>query len=74
MTFVLEAPFATAEDTAEELGVSKTRLRRLLRLVDGRQITYRRTSDDKIAHKKSARFVTSTKKRKHARGKAKKAA
>ena len=33
MAIVLNSTFATAEDTAKELGVSKTRLKRLLRLV-----------------------------------------
>jgi hypothetical protein len=32
MSVVLETPFATAEDTARELGVSKARLKQLLRL------------------------------------------
>lgn len=74
MTIILEAPFATAEDTAEELGVSKSRLKRLIRLVDEQAVTHRRSSNHRIVRKKGATFVNSTRKRKHARGKAKKAA
>ena len=67
MTIVLHSKFATAEDTAKALGVSKSRLKRLLRLVEAG-----RSNGNKVAHKNGARILTST--RKNARGKVKKVA
>lgn len=72
MTIVLHSPFATAEDTAEVLGVSKSRLKRLVRLVNAPAMASRRSSGNKIAGKNGTRKLTSA--RKNARGKAKKAA
>lgn len=69
MTIVLNSTFATAEDTAKELGVSKTRLKRLLRLVASG-----RSNSNKAAHKNGARILASARKRKNARGKVKKVA
>ena len=69
MTIVLDSKFATAEDTAKELGVSKTRLKWLLRLAASG-----RANGDKAAGKNGARVLTSTRKRKNARGKVRKVA
>jgi hypothetical protein len=69
MTIVLNSKFATAEDTAKELGVSKTRLRWLLRLVESG-----RSNGNKAGHKNGTRIATSTRKRKNARGKVRKVA
>jgi hypothetical protein len=75
MTIILNSEFATAEDTAKELGVPRSRLKRLVRLVHERVIaSSRRANGNKIAHKNGARLLTSTRKRKDTRGKAKKAA
>ena len=59
MTIVLDSKFATAEDTAKALGVSKTRLKWLLRLVESG-----RSKGNKAGHKNGARNLTSTRKRK----------
>jgi hypothetical protein len=69
MSIVLNSKFATAEDTAKALGVSKTRLKWLLRLVESG-----RSKGNKTGHKNGARNLTSTRKRKNARGKVKKVA
>jgi hypothetical protein len=69
MTIVLDSKFATAEDTAKELGVPKSRLKWLLRLVASG-----RANGNKAAKKNGARILTSTRKRKNARGKVKKVA
>ena len=69
MTIVLDSKFATAEDTAKALGVSKTRLKWLLRLVESGK-----PNGNKDRHKNGARNLTSTRKRKNARGKVKKVA
>ncbi len=74
MTIVLDSTFATAEDTAEELGVPKSRLKRLVRLVHARVMASGRSSRNKVAHKNGARILTSTRKRKNARGKVRKVA
>ena len=65
MPIVLTSKFATAEDTAKELGVPKSRLKWLQRLMASG-----RPSSDKAEHKNGARVLTSTRKRKSARGKA----
>jgi hypothetical protein len=69
MKIVLDSKFATAEDTAKELGVSKTRLKWLLRLVESG-----RSNGSKAGHKNGASISTSTRKRKNARGKVRKVA
>ncbi len=69
MTIVLDSKFATAEDTAKALGVSKTRLKWLLRLAESG-----RPNGSKARHKNGTRILTSTRKRKNARGKVKKVA
>ena len=74
MTILLDSTFATAEDTAKALGVSKTRLKRIVRLMQGRVVASGRTNGNKAAHKNGARILTSTRKRKNARGKVKKVA
>ncbi len=72
MTIVLNSTFATAEDTAKELGVSKTRLKRLVRMA--RTIASGRSSGKKFLHKNGTRVLASAGKRKNARGKVKKVA
>jgi len=74
MTIVIDAPFATAEKTAKALGVSKTRFKRLVRLVDARAFAPKRPGTYKIDHKNGTRIQSSARKRKKARGKAKKVA
>jgi hypothetical protein len=69
MSIVLTSKFATAEDTAKALGVSKTRLKWLQRLMASG-----RPNGDKARHKNGARNLTSTRKRKNARGKVRKVA
>jgi len=69
MKIVLDSKFATAKDTAKELGVSKTRLKWLLRLVESG-----RPNGNKATHKNGAETSTSTRKRKNARGKVRKVA
>jgi predicted DNA-binding protein (UPF0251 family) len=69
MPIILNSGFATAEDTAKELGVSKARLKRLLRLVASGG-----SNGNKAAHKDGASILTSARKRKNARGKVKKVA
>ena len=72
MTIVLDSTFATAEDTAKELGVPKTRLRRLVRLATAQRIESGRSSGRKASYKSGARVLGSARKRKNSRGKAKK--
>jgi hypothetical protein len=74
MTIVLDSTFATAEDTAKELGVSKTRLKRLVRMVSARVIASGRSSGKKFPYKNGTRVLASARKRKNARGKVKKVA
>ena len=69
MPVILDSKFATAEDTAKALGVSKTRLKWLLRLGESG-----RSKGHKAGHKNGARVLTSARKRKNARGKVKKVA
>jgi hypothetical protein len=69
MSIVLNSKFATAEDTAKALGVPKTRLKWLLRLVESG-----RSNGNKAGRKNAASILTSTRKRKNARGKVKKVA
>ena len=72
MTIVLDSTFATAEDTAKALGVSKTRLKRLVRMVNS--TASGRSNGKKFAYKNGARVLGSARKRKNARGKVKKVA
>ena len=61
MSVILETPFATVEDTAKELGVSKARLKRLMRLVGPIETRTHKT-------------LFTAKRRKQTRGKAKRVA
>lgn len=74
MTIVLDSAFATAEDTAKELGVPKTRLHRLVRMATEKGTVANRSSRKKLSYKNGTRVLGSTRKRKNARGKAKKVA
>ena len=74
MNIVLDSTFATAEDTAKELGVPKTRLKRLVRMANAQVIASRRSNGKKFSYKNGARVLGSARKRKNTRGKAKKAA
>lgn len=69
MPVILDSKFATAEDTAKVLGVSKTRLKWLMRLGESG-----RSKGNKARHKNGARVLTPARKRKNARGKVKKVA
>ena len=72
MTIVLDSTFATAEDTAKALGVSKTRLKRLVRIMSS--AASGRSSGKKFPHKNGTRVLATARKRKDARGKVKKVA
>jgi hypothetical protein len=77
MSVILDREFATAEDTAAALGVSSSRLKRLLRLAGpkaraGRAFTT--ASYKPGVNGKLKRAVSIAKRRKQTRGKAKKAA
>lgn len=78
MSVLLDTPFATAEDTAAALGVSKSRLKRLLRLVgpSAERATHGvlRTYKARAAKQHRNGAATSSKRKKQTRGKAKKAA
>ncbi len=74
MTIVLNSKFATAEDTAKELGVSKTRLKWLQRLMRTNMVFSGRSGRNKAGQKNGAKVLTSTRKRKNARGKVRKVA
>ena len=74
MTIVLDSAFATAEDTAKELGVPKTRLHRLVRMTTEQGTESKRSSGKKFSYRNGTRVLGSTRKRKNARGKAKKVA
>jgi hypothetical protein len=77
MSVLLDTPFATAEDTAAALGVSKSRLKRLLRLVGPVAEGVRHQGGnglDKSAARQRKGPRVSAKRRKQTRGKAKKAA
>jgi len=78
MTIVLDSTFATAEDTAKVLGVSKTRLKRLLRLagpvaVDSERPAFRAGARQAATSRRGGRILTA-KRKKQTRGKTKKAA
>jgi hypothetical protein len=77
MSVLLDAPFATAEDTAEALGVSKSRLKRLLRLVGPVAERVRHQVGNGLGNSATRNRKgpkVSAKRRKQTRGKAKKAA
>ena len=73
MTIVLDSKFATAEDTAKALGVSKTRLKWLKRLMTAERVSGR-TGGRKFSHKNGTKVTASAKKAKNAGGKDKKVA
>lgn len=78
MTVILDSTFATAEDTAKILGVSKARLKRLLRLAgpvaadSERQAL--RADGKRAAASRHGRRIRTAKRKKQTRGKTKKAA
>jgi hypothetical protein len=69
MAVILDSKFATAEDTAEELGVPQSRLKWLVRLMHS-DTASKRSGGKNNGRKDGTRMVTST--RKNARGKARK--
>jgi len=71
MPVILTSKVATPEDTAKALGVSKTRFKRLMRLLYG-PTGSPQPNGSKMAHKNGRKMVTSA--GKNARGKAKKVA
>lgn len=78
MTVILDSAFATAEDTAEELGVSKARLKRLLRLagpvaVESERPAFRVAGRQAATSRRGGRILIA-KRKKQSRGKTKKAA
>lgn len=79
MTVVLQGKFATAEDTAAVLGVPKSRLRRLLRILglspeSATPAAFRRGSNDAGRAGREGKVARSSRTRKHTRGKGKKVA
>lgn len=74
MTIVLNSKFATAEDTAKALGVSKTRLKWLKRLMSSEAVFSGKTGGRKFSHKNGTKVTASAKKAKNAGSKAKKIA
>jgi hypothetical protein len=74
MTIVLDSTFATAEDTAKVLGVSKSRLKRLMRIANTHVIASDRSNGKKFQYKNGTRVLATVGKRKNARGKVKKVA
>ena len=74
MTIVLDSPFATPEDTARILGVSKTRLKWIKRLMSSETVFSGKTAGRKHAHKNGTKVTSSAKKAKNTRVKAKKIA
>jgi hypothetical protein len=77
MSVILNSEFATAEDTAAILGVSASRLRRLMRVAgpDARVESAKATVNHKAkTNGKLTRAIASTTRRKQKRGKTKKAA
>jgi hypothetical protein len=73
MSVTLDREFATAKDTAAALGVSDKRLKRLLRLF-GPQARAARIFRKEESNGRLKPNIAIAKRRKHARGKAKKAA
>jgi len=78
MTIVLDSTFATAEDTAKALGVSKSRLKRLVRLagpvaIEAERPAFRAGMRRAATSRRRGPGVTA-KRKKQARGKTKKAA
>jgi len=71
MAVILKSKFATAEDTAEELGVPKSRLKWLVGLMHS-DAALRRSGGNNNGRKNGRRMVNSA--GKNARGKAKKVA
>lgn len=72
MSVILEREFATAEDTAAELGVSKTRLKRLLRIAGPQSRTNGAGYKAERSRKSAVSLGRSGPRRKQTRGKAKK--
>jgi hypothetical protein len=73
MSVILDREFATAEDTAAVLGVSARRLKRLLRLY-GPQASAGKTLHKATSNGQRKPAIATAKRRKPARGQAKKAA
>jgi hypothetical protein len=78
MSVLLDSEFATAEDTAAALGVTKTRLKRLLRLAgpmarESGHVSFRTNAKRAATIRRNGPAVTA-KRKKQTRGKAKKAA
>lgn len=74
MGVVLEAPFATVQDTARELGVSKARVKRLMRLLEPADDTRANGHYAEYRAKKTQKSLATAKRRKKARAKAKRVA
>jgi hypothetical protein len=78
MSVLLNTPFPTVEDTAKELGVSKARLKRLMRLAGpietGKRSKVSNSAGYKFGNNRSHKTLATAKRRKQTRGKAKKVA
>lgn len=72
MTVVLDSKFATAEDAAKILGIPKSRVKWLKKLAESRTVSS--TRNGKGSASRFERKKAEPAKRKHARGKGKKAA
>ena len=74
MTIVLHSKFATPEDTAKALGVPKTRLKWLKRLMSSETVSSGRTNGRKSSDKNGTKAAGFAKRAKNGRGKGKKVA
>ncbi len=74
MSVILETPYPTVEDTAKQLGVSKARLKKLMRLMDSIETGKRAKLYSAGPKFRNNRTYKTAKRRKQARGKAKRVA
>ena len=77
MSVLLNTPFPTVEDTAKQLGVSKARLKKLMRLMDSIETGKRAkmySAGPKFRNSRAHKTLATVKRRKQTRGKAKRVA
>lgn len=78
MSVLVNTPFPTVEDTAKQLGVSKARLKKLMRLVGpietGKRSKVSHAAGYKFGSSRTHKTVATAKRRKQTRGKAKRVA
>lgn len=77
MSVLVNTPFPTVEDTAKELGMSKTRLKRLMRLMDSLETGKRAklyAAGPRLKNSRAHKTLATAKRRKQTRGNAKRVA